>query len=181
MSPISPAFPTVPFSGEILPGARPEFADIIPRIPRKNWRAFRPRHTIACRPETSGKRHGMSTEETRRIIHGWMDEQLVIGVRKATEKYCAENVISHSPIESAGREATIAYIEDEFSRGLKFQIHHIIVDGDFAAVHMHFKFTDGTPDQAIVDLWRVENGRLVEIWDHQQVIPPNTVSGNAMF
>lgn len=122
----------------------------------------------------------MSTEETRKVIQDWMAANDTMGPRKAYEKFCVADVIGHNPTAGQGSEA-IAYIEDEFSRGLKLTVHRMIVDGDFGAVHMHFTFTDGSPDLAIVDVWRVENGKLAEIWDVQQVVPKTTVSGNSMF
>lgn len=123
----------------------------------------------------------MSTEETRKVIQDWMAANHTMGPRKAYEKYCLDEVIGHSPTAAPGKEGSLDYIEDEFSRGMKLTVHRMIVDGDFGGVHMHFTFTDGSPDLAIVDLWRVENGKLAELWDVPQVVPKTTVSGNSIF
>lgn len=124
----------------------------------------------------------MGTRETREVIQGWLTGLEEMGVRKAFEKYCAKDIIGHNPtMPLGGYEAGIDYIEDEFSRGLKVEIQRLIVDGDLGAAHMHFKFTDGSPDYAILDIYRVENGKIVECWDLQQAIPEKTVSGNSMF
>jgi predicted SnoaL-like aldol condensation-catalyzing enzyme len=35
--------------------------------------------------------------------------------------------------------------------------------------------------RAIVDIFRVENGKIVEHWDVAQNVPEKTASGNTMF
>lgn len=123
----------------------------------------------------------MGTEETRKVVQDWLAAVASIGPRKAFEKFAAEDLILHNPTSGKGREGAIAYLEDEQARGSKVTVHRMIVDGDCAAVHMHMTFTDGSPELAIIDIWRVENGKLVELWDVPQAIPATTVSGNPMF
>lgn len=123
----------------------------------------------------------MNTEETRKLVSDWMSGVETLGARGAIETYCSTDVISHNPTLVGGHDPGVAYLEDEAARGSKVTIHRIIADGNFAAVHMEMTFTDGSPALAIVDLWRAENGKLVELWDVPQPIPAVTASGNSMF
>lgn len=46
---------------------------------------------------------------------------------------------------------------------------------------MHNKPTPESRGQAIVDIFRLENGKVVEHWDVIQAIPENPANDNTMF
>src|SRR5579884_1160247 len=67
--------------------------------------------------------------------------------------------------------------------GVVATIKHIAADGDLVAVHWQ---ASATPDdefsgQAVIDLWRLADGQVVEHWDGMQPVPASSVSGNSMF
>ena len=57
------------------------------------------------------------------------------------------------------------------------------VDGEPVIVHVHVHAVrePGTRGNAIVDIFKLENGKFVEHWDVTQAIPEKTASGNPMF
>lgn len=55
------------------------------------------------------------------------------------------------------------------------------VDGEPVIVHVHAMREPGTRGNAIVDIFKLENGKIVEHWDVTQAIPEKTASGNPMF
>lgn len=55
------------------------------------------------------------------------------------------------------------------------------VDGDHVILHVHAVRKPGTRGNAIVDIFKLENGKIVEQWDVTQAIPEKTTSGNPMF
>jgi predicted SnoaL-like aldol condensation-catalyzing enzyme len=48
-------------------------------------------------------------------------------------------------------------------------------------VHSHFKPEPSDRGEAIADIFRVQDGKLVEHWDVVQSIPPRSANGNTMF
>lgn len=60
-------------------------------------------------------------------------------------------------------------------------IHHAISDGDLVALHLNSKIDDADPGRAIVDIFRVENGKIVAHFDVIQPVPEKTANGNTMF
>ena len=48
---------------------------------------------------------------------------------------------------------------------------------------MHSKFTTGPEDrgEAIIDIFRVADGKIVEHWDVIQPVPEHSANGNTMF
>ena len=103
-------------------------------------------------------------------------------IRLAFENCVAEDYVQHNPGILDGREAAIVALEPMFSRpDSRFDVKHILVDGDFAAVHLHGKSAGGEAGGAVVDLFRLENGLIVEHWDVLQPIPANPINPHPMF
>lgn len=93
----------------------------------------------------------------------------------------SSNYIQHNPLIPNGPNAIpamVAALPEEFH----YEMGMIIAEGDLVMVHG--RYTGWGPKPMIaVDIFRVENGKLVEHWDvMQEEIPATaTVSGNSMF
>lgn len=61
------------------------------------------------------------------------------------------------------------------------EIKRVIVDGDIVAFHVHDVKVPGTRGQAVVDMFRVDHGKVVEHWDVAQDIPEKSANGNGIF
>ena len=61
------------------------------------------------------------------------------------------------------------------------QIVRTVAEGDIVVLHV--KLTKGTDDRgtAVVDIFRLQDGKIVEHWDVQQLIPEKTANENTMF
>jgi predicted SnoaL-like aldol condensation-catalyzing enzyme len=79
-----------------------------------------------------------------------------------------------------GLKAHIDMIRADFPEN-RGDLQRAYVDGDRVILHMH---TRRTPDQlgmAVADMFRVENGKVVEHWDVVQQIPEQAANDNGMF
>lgn len=104
-------------------------------------------------------------------------------VRLAFETWVDPDYIQHKPVLPDGREPVIEFLENLFVRypDRIFSIHRIIAEGDLVAVHYHSQATRNDLGFAVVDIFRVENCRLVEHWDVVQPVPENSRNDNTMF
>jgi predicted SnoaL-like aldol condensation-catalyzing enzyme len=57
----------------------------------------------------------------------------------------------------------------------------VFADGDDVILHVHAVREPGTRDNAIVDIFRLEDGKIVEHWDVVQPIPEKAANANGMF
>jgi predicted SnoaL-like aldol condensation-catalyzing enzyme len=98
--------------------------------------------------------------------------------RKAFEAYVAPDLVQHNPNIADGREAAIAEIEGLLKRpGAQFDVKHIVVDGDMAAVHFRGSLGAGM-GAVVVELFRLKDGKIVEHWDAFQVMDPKVSARN---
>ena len=120
----------------------------------------------------------------REIVERFIDLLYRQGrVREAFETYVHEDYIQHNPLAPDGRAAAIAALEPYFASqpDAVREVHRIIVDGDLAAIHVHTRANPEDRGFAIVDLLRLENGKIVEHWDVIQAVPEQSANPHPMF
>ena len=98
-------------------------------------------------------------------------------------KYVGATYIQHNPIGADGLDGIkgfINFLKDKFPNN-KSEIKRIFADGDYVIVHVHAVREPGTRGNAIIDIFRLENGKVVEHWDAVQPIPEKAANSNGMF
>jgi predicted SnoaL-like aldol condensation-catalyzing enzyme len=60
-------------------------------------------------------------------------------------------------------------------------IKRVIAEGDMVVTHSHFTLNPEDRGSAVVDIFRIENGKVVEHWDVIQMIPETPLNSNTMF
>ncbi len=102
---------------------------------------------------------------------------------EAAKRYFGDKYIQHNPNVPNGAPAFYNYFEDFFKKNPKsrVKIHRVIADGDLVALHLHSKIDENDLGRAIVDIFRLENGKIVEHFDVVQPVPEKTANGNSMF
>jgi predicted SnoaL-like aldol condensation-catalyzing enzyme len=102
---------------------------------------------------------------------------------EAASKYLGDKYIQHNPLAADGPEglkAFIKFLRDTYPKAHS-EIKQVFADGDYVILHVHSIKEPGTRGQAIVDLFRLENGKIVEHWDVIQLIPEKSANSNTMF
>jgi predicted SnoaL-like aldol condensation-catalyzing enzyme/quinol monooxygenase YgiN len=101
----------------------------------------------------------------------------------ALSKLVGERYIQHNPLIADGRaglQAFVAHLNEQFPH-LDAAIKTVVAEGDLVFAHVHGIRVPGQRGSAIVDIFRLEGGKIVEHWDVQQPIPEHAANGNGMF
>ncbi len=62
------------------------------------------------------------------------------------------------------------------------EIKRVFADGDYVILHSQWRgLSDSPRGEAVVDIYRCENGKVVEHWDVIQPIPETAANTNTMF
>jgi len=87
--------------------------------------------------------------------------------------YMSDTYIQHNPYVPDGPEPFFGFIRFRRERypQARNEVKRVVADADLVALHVHSVVVPGTPGRQIVDIFRVENGKVVEHWDVIQEIP----------
>ena len=102
---------------------------------------------------------------------------------EAASKYFGAKYIQHNPTAPDGIEGFkgfLGFLRDKFPHA-KSEIRRVFAEGDYVILHVHSVREPGTRGRAIVDIFRLENGKIVEHWDVAQDIPETMPHSNGMF
>ncbi len=94
----------------------------------------------------------------------------------AVERLYARNYIQHNPNIPQGRDALTALVAS-LSQDVYYEPGLMIAEGDFVAIHGRIRGWADAP-QVVIDLFRIEDGKLAEHWDVlQNEVPANAALG----
>jgi predicted SnoaL-like aldol condensation-catalyzing enzyme len=101
----------------------------------------------------------------------------------AASQFIGPRYTQHNPNAADGPEGFkrfIDFLHEKFPNAHS-DIKKVFADGDYVILHVHAVREPGTRGSAIVDIFKLENGKIVEHWDVVQPIPEQAANNNGMF
>lgn len=128
--------------------------------------------------------HDLAQEETNRTLvvdfyNAFFNDHDI----SAAERFVAEDYIQHNPSVPDGRAPIITFFSDNFQKNPErsSRIVRSAADGDLVWLHVESKQNASDRGVAVVDIFRVEDGKIVEHWDVIQPVPETAANDNTMF
>jgi predicted SnoaL-like aldol condensation-catalyzing enzyme len=99
----------------------------------------------------------------------------------AIDKYLLPSYIQHNPSLPDGSEALKKGATQWFAGAPKdtIDIRHLSAEGDLVYIHTRSKMGDKV--FSIIDIFRIENGKIAEHWDVLQEVPQKSANDHPMF
>ena len=104
-------------------------------------------------------------------------------VQTYSDRYISTQYIQHNPYVADGKAPFVNYFTQYFKEHpqAKSTIKRVIADGDLVVLHVHSTQNAQDRGEAVVDIFRVEQGKIVEHWDAVQSVPAESANSNTMF
>jgi len=124
-------------------------------------------------------------EQNKAVVQRVYNEIFGQGNTALVNELFSEIYIQHNPTVPNGRQGLIDFVN--FLKSLNptpvVTVKHILADGDLVAAHWHASITPANEfsGQSGFDLFRFDQGKIVEHWDVIQDVPAQSASGNSMF
>jgi predicted SnoaL-like aldol condensation-catalyzing enzyme len=124
-------------------------------------------------------------EANKRLVMEFYDAALNKKDFETASRYLGDKYIQHNPTAADGPEGLkgfVDFLRNDFPQAHN-EIKYAYADGDFVILHVHSVRVPGTLGRAIIDIFRLENGKVVEHWDVIQDItdPAQARNSNGMF
>ena len=124
----------------------------------------------------------LQVESNKEIVHTFYRQ--VIGQQDETlaDQLLTDDYIQHNPMVKTGKAGffeTLAFLKQmPKPENPKNPIVRTIAEGEYVALHLSVEIM-GT-QKVVIDLFRIEDGKLAEHWDAMEDHPATTVNGNTM-
>ena len=122
-------------------------------------------------------------EANKKVVLDFYEKGLNQKDFDAAAKHFGPRYIQHNPGAPDGIEGFKAFIamrKEKFPNA-RSEIKRVFADGDYVIVHVHNVPMTGSRGNAIIDIFKLENGKVVEHWDVRQEIPEQSANSNTMF
>ena len=101
----------------------------------------------------------------------------------AVAQYVGSEYIQHDPQSPDGAEAFVQFANGfagQFPQ-LSIDIKRVIAEGDLVVTHLLINMAPEDRGMAAVDIFRLQDGKIVEHWDVLQPVPEQAANNNTMF
>ena len=123
-------------------------------------------------------------EQNKHTVRAFYEESFNDGDPEgAVERYLGDRYVQHNPQAADGSDAFIGFVSwyrGEFPE-LRVEIKRMIAEGDLVVTHGLITTAPEDRGTAAVDIFRVEDGKIVEHWDVLQPVPDEAANDNTMF
>lgn len=131
----------------------------------------------------TGQQAADQEEANKNIVIDFYDKAINQKDFAAASEHLGDKYIQHNPLAADGPEGLKAFLEyaKENLPDYRTEFKRIFADGDYVIVHAHAKSNAEDRGSAVMDIFRLENGKVVEHWDVIQAIPEQAANENGMF
>jgi predicted SnoaL-like aldol condensation-catalyzing enzyme len=111
--------------------------------------------------------------------------QTIIGNKdyEGARRYMGAEYRQHAPYATDGHAGVAEWVrkmKENFPQH-HYEVKKVIAEGDLVVLHLHGMSGLYPFGESVIDIFRIENGKVVEHWDVIQAIPETADNANTMF
>jgi predicted SnoaL-like aldol condensation-catalyzing enzyme len=155
----------------------------------RNWRLLLLACALSACATNGPTARALRAQQNTAVVLAFLDTAFnKHEVEQAFKLYVGPYYRQHNPHVADGIEAAITsltHLTREVYPELREEVKRTVSQGDLVAVHAHFTHTAaeraGSGGEAVVDIFRLEHGKIVEHWDVVEAVPGESANDNTMF
>jgi predicted SnoaL-like aldol condensation-catalyzing enzyme len=139
--------------------------------------------TLTLAGSTASAADATTLEANKKTVLEFYEKGLNQRDFEAASKYIGPRYVQHNPTAPDGPEgfkAFLNFLRQKFPDSHS-EIKRVFADGDYVILHTHNVPQKGSRGRAIVDIFKLEDGKIVEHWDVVQEVPETSANSNGMF
>lgn len=121
--------------------------------------------------------------ENIRVVTAFYDAAINRKDFAVAQQYLGDRYIQHNPTASDGKDGLEAFLMHLKAKAPQYHsdIVKVLADDDYVVLHVKNSPAPDAQAFAVMDIFRLEHGKIVEHWDVKQPIPETSANGNGMF
>ncbi len=122
------------------------------------------------------------TEDNRKVVTDFVNAILIRGEASKLTTFIGATYTQHNAQIADNLDGLGAFLNGLKEKGISFRythLHKVLAEGNFVLTQSEGEI--GGTKNAFYDLFRVQDGKIVEHWDTIQEVPQTTKSGLPMF
>ncbi|MBR0873231.1 ester cyclase [Bradyrhizobium tropiciagri] len=122
-------------------------------------------------------------EANKKVVLAFYETAFRGAPERAASEYAGATYIQHNPRVADGTQGFVAFVRGLLTSfpDMKLMIKRVIAEDDLVVTHAHIVKIPGEPGLAVVDIFRVEGGKVVEHWDVVEPVPSTALNSNGMM
>lgn len=140
---------------------------------------FQTESTFHIKPNPMNSQQEQNKELAKKLLETAFAKKDV----NAAAEFLTDRYIQHNPQVPTGKSGFVQAIPHFYQMfpDLKWELKNIWADGDYVIAHSHYHFAKEGNGSAVVDIFRMKDGKMDEHWDVIQEIPDQMAHDNGMF
>ena len=121
--------------------------------------------------------------KNKETVRAFYDLASTKGAAEAVSRYVGSTYTQHNPAAGDGPGPFIEFVKaytGQFPE-LHVDIRRVIAEGDLVVTHSLIRTSPDDRGTAAADIFRLEEGKVVEHWDVLQPVPETDANENTMF
>jgi predicted SnoaL-like aldol condensation-catalyzing enzyme len=122
-------------------------------------------------------------EENKRAVREFYEAAINRKDADRAMTYVGSRYIQHNQNAADGAEGLkkfILFLRDRHPQSHS-EIRRVFAEGNYVILHVHAVRDPGTRGMAVIDIFRLEQGKIVEHWDVHEDILERPANANGMF
>jgi predicted SnoaL-like aldol condensation-catalyzing enzyme len=122
-------------------------------------------------------------EANKKVVAAFIQAVINEKDSAAVFRFFGDRFAQHNPSMADGIEAFAAFVDHLRTRfpNLRVEVKRMIAENDLVMAHSHGVREPGQLGSAIIDIYRLEGGKIVEHWDVMEPVPETAKNTNGMF